>query len=80
VATAGLLAASGAPASAEAWVDRQAAGCHRLDGPRPRTSASAHPQAPANYRADTLHAAECQAWLRLHHRRPPLTRPSAPTH
>ena len=76
VATAGLLAASGAPASAEAWADRQAAGCQRVDGPHPRASATARPQAPADYRADTLRAAECHAWLRLHHRRSPVTRPS----
>jgi hypothetical protein len=77
LASAGLLVASGAPAGAEAWADRRAAGCQSVARPHPRASAPARPQAPADYRAGTLRAAECQAWLRLHGHGP-LGRPSVP--
>jgi hypothetical protein len=78
--SAGLLVASGAPAGAEAWADRQAAGCQSVARPRPAVSGSGRRQAPADYRADTLRAAECQAWLRLHRHRPQATRPSTIAH
>ena len=78
--SAGLLVASGAPAGAEAWADRRVAGCQRVARPHPEASAPQRRRAPADYRADTLRAAECQAWLRLHRRKPVATRPSAPAH
>ncbi len=80
VMSAGLLVASGAPAGAEAWADRRAAGCQSVTRPLPRASASQRPQAPADYRADTLRAAECRAWLRLHHRKRVATRPGRAAH
>jgi hypothetical protein len=57
----GVPAAAGDEAAdARSWAGRRTGACTAV--PRPGTAD------PAGWRADTLRAAGCRAWLRLHHR------------